>query len=269
MPVRADMRGSVEGESANGNRYFHPIAFAGLAALLLIHSRLMNTAPYPAPVPPPPSPPKQGIPAIGWVGIGCGSLRVIGIVLAVIAFGFIKKKVEGYVKHPEKIAAEMIVGMHPDLEIIHQNDEKGAMTIKVKGGETLIARYDEIVEGKFSYKDAQGNVVRLGGESDLSNVPSWVPKAPDHKGTQAVQTITNGKATGFYSGTSTETPENLILFFNTEASKQSLPETSSNTMSLGKRHLTHTFSDSTREIVLSVTEVDETRTHVNVSYREK
>jgi hypothetical protein len=267
MPVRADMRGSMEGESADGNRYFHPIAFAGSVVPLLIHCRLMNTAPYPAPVPPPPA--KEGIPAIGWVGIGCGSLLLIGIVLAVIAVGFLKKKVEGYVKHPEKIAAEMIVRAHPDLEIIHQNDEKGAMTIKVKGGETLTARYDEIVEGKFSYKDAQGNVVRLGGESDLSNVPSWVPKVSDLKGTQAVQTVTNGNATGFYSGTTTETPENLILFFNTEAGKLGLPETSSSSLSVGKKNLTHTYSDATREIILSVTEVDATRTHINVSYREK
>lgn len=229
----------------------------------------MNNGPIPAPLPPPPLP-KPGIPPLGWVGIVLGSVLLVFVILGILAFSFIKKKIELYTRNPEKAAAEMLVGVHPDLEIVDRNDERSEMTIRVKGGETLKVRYDEIAKGKFSFKDAQGNVVQLGGKSDLSEVPDWVPKVTGLSEIRAFGNVRNGKAAGFYAGTTTELPETIEAAFEKEAHQLGLSSIASNTVSLGEMgHLTHTYGDTDLELSINIANLEGGKRLVTVSYREK
>lgn len=229
----------------------------------------MDNASFRTPAPPPPLP-KQGLSPLAWVGIVCGSVFLVLLVLGILAFGFIKKKVELYTKNPEKIAAEMLVRVHPDLEITDRNDEKGEMTIRVKGGETLTARYDEIAKGKFSFKDAHGNVIQLGGKSDLSEVLPWVPQVAGLSDTHAFQNIRNGKAAGFYTGISTDTAETITNFVEAEANRLGMSSATNSSVAWGdKGHITRTFSDSLRELSVNVTQLEGGKRLVTVSYRDK
>lgn len=229
----------------------------------------MNNPSFPAP-PGPPALPKQGLSPLVWVGIVCGSVILVLVVLSILAFGFIKKKIDLYTKNPEKAAAEMLVRVHPDLEILEQNDEKGEMKIRVKGGETLTARYNEIAKGKFSFKDAGGNVVQLGGKSDLSDVSPWVPQVAGLSDIRAFQNIRAGKAAGFYTGNTTEPSEAIEAFVEAEAHKLGLSSSSSSSVSLGEKgHITRSYSDSARELSVNVTHLDGNKRLVTVSYREK
>lgn len=229
----------------------------------------MSNAPLLPPAPPPLLP-KQGLSPLVWVGIVLGSVLLVLVVLGILAFGFIKKKVDLYTKNPEKAAAEMLVRVHPDLEILAQNDEKGEMTIRVKGGETLTARYNEIAKGKFSFKDAQGDVIQLGGKSDLSEVSSWVPQVAGLSDIRAFQNIRNGKVAGFYAGHSSDSPEAIEAIVEAEAHKLGLSSSSSSSVSLGKKgHITRSYSDSLRELSVNVTNLDGNKRLVTISYREK
>ena len=229
----------------------------------------MNNGPFPAPLPPPPLP-KPGIPALGWVGIVLGSVLLVFVVLGILAISFIKKKIDLYTKNPEKAAAEMLVGVHPDLEIVDRNDERSEMTIRVKGGETLTVRYNEIAKGKFSFKDAQGNVIQLGGKSDLADVPEWVPKVTGLSEIRAFSNIRNGKAAGFYAGTTTDAPESIEATVEKEAHQLGLSSVSSNTASFGELgHITETYGDTALELSLNVSNLEGGKRLVTVSYREK
>jgi len=229
----------------------------------------MNNGPFPAPVPPPPLP-KPGIPPLGWVGIVLGSVLLIFVILGILAFSFIKKKIDLYTRNPEKAAAEMLVGVHPDLEIVDRNDERSQMTIRVKGGETLTVSYDEIAKGKFSFKDAQGNVVQLGGKSDLSEVPEWVPKVGGLSEIRAFRNERNGKAAGFYAGTSTDTPESIEATIEKEAHQLGLSSVASNTAALGEMgHITHTYANPILEFSVNISNLKGGKRLVTVSYREK
>ena len=72
--------------------------------------------------------PKKGIPALGWVGIGCGTILIIAIIVISLLIGWCKRTVgdiSDFQKNPEKAAAEMMVRMNPDVKKISQDDAEG------------------------------------------------------------------------------------------------------------------------------------------------
>src|SRR5690606_13549317 len=94
--------------------------------------------------PTPPEPPaiqeKKGIPPLGWVGIGCGTLVVIAVLVISLLIGWCKKTVgdfSDFQKNPEKAAAELMVRMNPDVEKVSENDATGEMTIRTKDGKEV------------------------------------------------------------------------------------------------------------------------------------
>jgi hypothetical protein len=163
----------------------------------------MNETP---PVPPVPSA-KKGMPVIGWVGIGCGTILIIAVMVVSLLIGWCKRNVgdlADFQKNPEKAAAEMIVKMNPELEKVSQDDAKGEMTIRTKDGQEMTLTYKDIAEGKFTMKDAKGNITQF-GQSDLTNVPAWVPRIPGMKSsTGSFHNQEGGKVTGLYVATTTE-----------------------------------------------------------------
>ena len=58
------------------------------------------------------------------------------------------------------------------------------MTIRTKDGKEMTMRYKDIADGKFMITDAEGNVAEFGG-TDLSQLPSWVPRVPEGKTSRA------------------------------------------------------------------------------------
>lgn len=125
----------------------------------------------------------KGLSPLAWVGIGCGGLLVVGLVALVAVGVFVGMKVKDAVAdadgNPERFAAEMVVKMNPDLEIIESGKEEGKMKIRVKkSGEEISVSYRDIKDGKLSIETADGGGVKF-----------------DAKGGQIVATDAEGKTT--------------------------------------------------------------------------
>ena len=221
------------------------------------------------PVPPAPQP-KKSIPAIGWVGIGCGTILIIAIVVISMLVGLCTKKVGEFAKNPEKTAAELMVKMNPDLEKVSQNEAKGEMTLRTKDGEEMTMSYKDVSEGKFTIKDAKGNISEFGG-TDLSNVPAWVPRVPQIKNTTAsIQNTEEGKVSGLYSATSAESIDALDEFFKAESAKLKVTESSRTTFnSDGVENRTLSYSGNGRTLNIVITGKASEDTQVNVGYEEE
>ena len=156
-----------------------------------------------SPVPPPPgSPPpaKKGLSPLAWVGIGCGVIIVLGvIVLGAIGF-FVKKKADEFTKNPTLAAAKLMVQANPKLELVSADEKNNSITIKDKEtGEVVTFSADDVKNGKFSFKSSKGgsatydvsggtlkatnekgetSTMNFGGTSAPQNLPSWLPVYP-------------------------------------------------------------------------------------------
>ena len=205
-----------------------------------------------------------------WVGIGCGTLILIGGIAMMVLIGFCKRKVGEFTKNPEKAAAELIVKMNPDLKKVSQNDATGEMTIRTKDGEEVTMSYKDISKGKFTLKDAKGNITQV-GESDLSNVPAWVPRAP--KITTATGAFHNQEAdkiSGLYSASSDESLDGLEAFFKGEAGKLKLTEASRQAITAeGVENRIFTYQGERRQLNIILNGKPGEAAQIQVGYEEK
>jgi hypothetical protein len=143
---------------------------------------------------------KKGLPVLAWVAIGCGGLVVLGgvalMLLGWFAVGKVKDVAGDFEDNPTKAAAEMIVRMNPELELVESDDDAGTLTIREKdSGKVITVNYDEIQEGRISFESEEGKVqigatgegegamtittdegeTRIGAGGD---VPDWLPRHP-------------------------------------------------------------------------------------------
>ena len=222
---------------------------------------------------PPPIPVKKRIPVLAWAGLGCGMLLIIAIVILSLLVGWCKRKIvdpSEFRKNPEKAMAEMVVRNTPGLKLISQNEGNGEMTIRTKDGKEMTLNYKEVSQGKFSVKDANGNVTEIGA-SDLSKLPSWVPRAPSLKETVSTfQNLQDECVMGGYSGTSTDSLDTLEAFFKTAASKLSLAATSRMSFNTdGNDNRIIAFEAGNRKLNILLNSTSSGETCVHVSYEEK
>jgi hypothetical protein len=224
------------------------------------------------PVPPVPSD-KKGIPVLGWVGIGCGTILIIVIVVVSLMIGWCKRTVgdlSEFKRNPEKAAAEMMVRLNPDLKMVTQDEARGEMTIRTKDGKEITMSYKDVAEGRFLLKDADGNIAEFGG-IDLSKLPAWVPRVPDVKTATAMfRNEETGKGSGLYSATTTKSAAELGEFFKAEAEK--LKATSSNSSSTvvdGVESRTLGFEGAGKKLNIVITSKPGADTQVTVSYEEE
>lgn len=152
----------------------------------------------------PPPAPKKGLHPLAWFAIGCGALLVLGgIAFAVVtwlAAQKLQQVASDFEDNPSKAAAEMFVRFNPELEMVESDDAAGTMTVRnTKTGEVATFKYDELQEGKLSWKTSEGEGsfdVRAGEEGGLTvkteegettfgaadlDLPDWVPIYPGAK----------------------------------------------------------------------------------------
>lgn len=165
---------------------------------------------------------KKGLPGWAWVAIGCGGLVVVAFVVFLVLSFFVFQKGkeiarevtgvesldelrEGIEENPVRMAAEMMVRMNPELELIESDNEAGTITFKnLETGETATLNFKDIAEGRFSIVTAEGEFsvdasgaeeggvvftgpegeARLGARASLDDVPDWVPLYPGAEETQ-------------------------------------------------------------------------------------
>lgn len=208
---------------------------------------------------------------MAWLGIGCGGLIVIALGLGVYGFILAKKKIDEFAANPEKAAAEMIVSMQPDLKMLSQDEAKGTMTLRTKDGEEMTLSYKDIQDGKFIVTDKDGNTTRI-GSSDLSQVPAWVPMAPDlAEGVSAFHSEAGGKVTGQFSGKSAMKADDLKKFFEEQTNAAGFSSFTSSNLNTGGTNI-YTLAmgaDTGKSLNIVITEKAGGDTLVSTNYSEK
>jgi len=174
-------------------------------------------------------------------------------------------------KNPEMAAAERMVRMNPELQVVSKNDSTGEMTIRNKkdGTETTM-NFKDVSAGKLTVKDAKGNVAEI-GQGDLSKFPAWVPRVPKVKATRvSMQNQEGDKKEGSYVVTSSESSDALEQFFKAQAAKLKLPETSSmgdNNGGVDNRIRIYQAGGRTLNVIITAQSGEDVQ--VTVTYEEK
>ncbi len=215
---------------------------------------------------------KKGMPALAWVGIGCGGIILIGIIVAAVFIFWGVKAVGRMASNPGKAAAEMMLKVNPDIEKVSENEATGEVTIRVKKtGEQVTLKYDELASGRITVKDADGKVTQLGG-GDLSKVPAWVPHYPGATEEVAVfqSESTGGDSSGMFTAKSNDSSEVVEKFFELEAAKLSLGSSSRNSMTMnGTGSTTLSYSEGKRMLTINLFGKSGEPLTIQTTYSEK
>jgi len=209
------------------------------------------------------------MPAIAWVGIGCGTIIVLCILGFSVLVGMCNRKLADFKANPEKSAAELMVKMNPKLKVLSQDESKGTMTIRTEDGKEMTMSYKDLSEGKFTVKDDKGNVTQI-GQSDLSNLPTWVPKVAGMKTSPgSFQTTEGNKTTGVYNSTYSESADSLESSFKAEAEKLGLTSSNKSSFSAdGAETRTLVYEGGGKKLSFIITSKAGEDNHVVVGYEE-
>jgi len=228
---------------------------------------------------PPQGGPKKGLQPMAWVGIGCGAVLVIGVIVVSMLVGSCHRKFTKFAKemneaqkNPHKTAAEMTIKFNKDLEKVSENDSTGEFTFRNKTtGEETTMSYSDIAEGKITVKDAEGRVTQVSGKADMSSVPKWVPRYPGGEAEGGVlQQKQGSKVEGLVNITTADAPAKVVAFFKAAGEKAGMTAGSENTMNVGGQEIASVelSGDAKKLTVNAVKGAGEAKTMVNLVYSE-
>jgi hypothetical protein len=177
---------------------------------------------------------KKPVSTMAKVGIGCGIAAIIGVVIVVLLIGWCTQKfgqvAKDFSENPERAAAELVVKMNPDLELVKTDDEAQTITYRDKSGKETTIKWSDLKEGKLTMSDSEGGELTIGG-NDMSSVPEWLPRLPET--TQVLTThrsVENGKATGSYSVSTSMQTAAIETFIAEKAGALAMERTTDNRM---------------------------------------
>ncbi len=103
---------------------------------------------------PQPPTPRRRLGPLAWLAIGCGGIVLLGIIASVLALVVFGGKVKDFAfeaeRNPAKATAELAVKLHPDLELIHSNEESAQITFRKKStGEEVTTSYQNVMDGNL------------------------------------------------------------------------------------------------------------------------
>lgn len=201
-----------------------------------------SAAPTPAPPAAPTPAKKEGLPPLAWVGIGCGALLLIALIVFAAGTWFVAEKARDFAASVEEnpmAAVEMAIRLNPDLEVVESDEAKGTITVRNKEtGEEITVNLDEFKEGRLSVltgegeessiqvgqreggieitseKDGQTSRLRIGAGSE--DVPDWVPKYPGSQPTGTYIATTAEGTSGTFGLTTSDAPEEVIEWYADE-----------------------------------------------------
>lgn len=209
-------------------------------------------------------PQKKKLGPLAWILIGCLGLIVLAGAVTLVGGFFVAKKVkdvaEDYRENPARTAAEMVVRVNPDLELIATDEEAQTMTIRnTKTGEVFTADWSDIKEGKFrmeadgkqvtfdakqaadgeeggmiSVTDESGDQTMVIGGGDASELPAWFPAYPGASEAGSTYTSTTAsELTGMFTFTTGDGVAEVMDYYRDELTDLGF-ELSENTFTSGE-----------------------------------
>ena len=181
---------------------------------------------------------KKGLSPWAWVAIGCGGLLVLFAIVVTMSGIFFAKKVgdmaEDFQENPAA-AAEMLIKMNPELELVESDRDAGTITIRnQEDGQVITVNYEDIEKGKLSFETDEGEVsfsatgdseeglltVTKDGEeamqfgsSDMDDVPDWVPMLPGSTTTGTYSASTPDGVGGSFQMTSSGSVDEVLAYY--------------------------------------------------------
>jgi hypothetical protein len=191
----------------------------------------------------PPETPKKKVSPLVWVAIGCVGLIVVGGIITFATGAFLFKKFE---KNPAMAAAEMVVKMHPDVELVDSDADAGTLTIRdKKTGEVMTVDMKEVEKGNLKFKKGdEESTISIGGGSDgqgslsitgndgkttfragagASNLPDWVPIYPGTSPTGSYQASTGEGTSGAFALSTKDSAKEVLAFYGKALDEMGAP----------------------------------------------
>lgn len=186
---------------------------------------------------------KKGMSPWAWVAIGCGVLVVLVFVVLSAGVWFAGKKIkdvaERFEDNPAKAAAEMVVKVNPELELVESDDDSGTMTIRFKEtGEVATFDYSDIQEGRISFESAEGKMsfdvtgaesgslvtvetdegeARFGVGDEAAEMPAWLPAYPGAASPESTYTASmEGMESGAFGFETADPPAAIFAYYRSQ-----------------------------------------------------
>jgi hypothetical protein len=241
------------------------------------------------------APAKTGLPVLAWVGIGCGALVILAVIVMTVAGFLVANKVKDvaadFEDNPAMATARLIVKLNPELEEVSTDEDEGTITVRnTKTGEIVTVNFADIEEGKFSFTTDEGEVtvdasgVAESGSVNITtddgsvvyqagvvseSVPVWVPV---YTGTEPANRHSLNTADTVSGGFQLETsdPVAKVLEFYRSALEEAGYAVSVNTFSQDDSQggMVNGSHEGSGRTVMAILSSENGTTAVNVNYSE-
>jgi hypothetical protein len=157
-----------------------------------------------------------------YLGIGCGLLALIGIVILVLGVGWGARKVGGLLSdlqaNPDKFAAEMIVKSDPNLELVTSDEGKGEITYRDRTtGRTTTLTYGEAAKGNIGRGSEVSGGTVTAPAGVWNGAPSWFPVMDGLVlGGTELHTANDTRESIHLTATSTAPTDDIVAFYSDE-----------------------------------------------------
>lgn len=239
------------------------------------------------------APKKKGLPPLAWVGIGCGVILLIGLVVVIAGGLWVGSKVKEVADNPEMAAAKAYLAANPELELVEADDEARTLTVRnVETGEVMTVDASELREGRLTFTDEEGQEVSMGmeegedgqgaftvrdregnetfrvGSGGEENIPEWVPR---YEGVTLEGTMMNRTAeetSGAFSFETEDSVDAVLDFYRQALEDEGLTQTGQSDNRAGEgRFANLTYEADGRTVNVMVT-TDGGPVNTVVSYTE-
>jgi hypothetical protein len=240
------------------------------------------------------APKKKGLPALAWVGIGCGVIALIVLIVLAAGTCWGVSKVKEFGENPEMNTAKLIVAANPELELVESDDEAGTLTVRnTKTGEEMTVDVSEIKDGRLRFRDQEGQETSIGmeegedGEGAFSvrdsegnetfrvgaggeeNIPGWVPRYPGVELRGTMSSRRGGKVEGAFTFETADPADEVADWYAEELADQGMTETGRSDNRAGDQRLLNLgFEGDGRQTNTMIT-TDGGKTTAVVSYSEE
>ncbi len=247
------------------------------------------------PAPPAAQPPaKKKVSPWVWVLGGCLVLVFLVLLLMGGCTWFLADKAKDmaadFEANPAKAAAELVVRINPDLELVSTDEGAGTMTVLQKStGEEITLNFEDIAEGRFSFETDEGEstisfdpegeggltvegpdgTTTFGSGAD-DDLPGWVSVYPGASEPEGAYSSTAGdQRTGAVSFRTTDPVARVLEFYERTLKAEGLDVTKNIFTAQGSEGgmLNGSSQSPARSVTVMVSEEDG-ETVISVNYTE-
>ncbi len=212
--------------------------------------------------PPPAAPKKSGLPALAWIGIGCGAIVLIGVIAFSLLVGWGVHKAKGFAEKADKDpsyaamkVAEIAIKANPDYELVSADEDAHTFTVRetktgkettidladiqngklgIKSGDqemTVGAESDDNGGGALTVRDKDGKTRFRMGTGGGEDIPGWVPRYEGAKIAGTGVSNTDEGTSGGFTFTTDDALDDVVSFYKKALADAGMKITGNNTFS--------------------------------------